>query len=90
MSSIKLITSSNSVRNTTISCGSLGVHYDVWKPNDAVIVRRVDDRTRQGVLVGEFSLHKFSKDVIRFGPNPGVQWMPVKEFLVSPGSLFKR
>jgi hypothetical protein len=88
MSDIRIILSSNSVRNTMAACDSLGIHNDISKPQDAVKVTRWDSSTNENIFVGEFKLPLFSMDLIRFGPND--EWMRVKMFLVRAGSIFSR
>jgi hypothetical protein len=90
MSSIKLVTSSNSVKNTTISCDGLGFHYEVSKPDNVVKIKRVDDSSNESVLVGELNLHKLSKDTMKLGSSSDGEWTPVKDFLTKPGSVFSQ
>jgi hypothetical protein len=86
MSDIRIILSNNSVRNTTAACDSLGIHYDISKPQDAIKVTRWDSSKNENVFVGEFKLPIFSKDAIRFSPTE--EWMPLKGFLVRTGNIF--
>lgn len=86
MSEIRIILSGNSVRNTTAACDSLGIHYDISKPKDAVQVKRWNSNTNGNGLVGEFKLPIFSRDVIRF--NSDEEWVPLKTFLVRSGNIF--
>lgn len=76
---IQLIMSTNSVRNTAFTSEELGLRYDVTKKSGVVTIRRWDRGTNQTVVVGEFKLPDFSKDLIRIGPTG--PWIPVKDFL---------
>ncbi|KAG8863048.1 hypothetical protein FRC20_010901 [Serendipita sp. 405] len=83
--SIHLLMSRNSVRNTTFSCDSLGIHYDVSrnKESGVVTVQRWDSTTDSNVFVGEFYLSWFKPDRVRMGPDG--QWMSKKRFLYKEG-----
>ncbi|CAG8684738.1 5461_t:CDS:2 [Acaulospora colombiana] len=65
--SIRLIFTNNSVKNTTLGCDSLGIHYEVSKSKDdgIVSVARWDWHTDQSVTIGQFRLPLFSKDQIK-------------------------
>jgi len=65
--SIRLILSNNSVRNTTVSCDSLGLHYDVSQSNGVVTVARWESAGNKNIVVGQFELPHFRKDKVRLG-----------------------
>jgi hypothetical protein len=86
MSEIHLILSNQSIRNTTIACDSLGIHYEVSKQDDIIQVKRWNSKADDSVLIAEFKLSIFSKDVIRFSPDE--EWMPVTDFMPRSGNIF--
>ncbi|PVF94964.1 hypothetical protein CPB86DRAFT_739540, partial [Serendipita vermifera] len=69
--------SSNSLRNTTASCDSLGIHYDIsqgghGKDDKKVIhVQRWQSADNRNVLVGEIRLRDFHHDEIRLPTGSG-------------------
>jgi hypothetical protein len=85
---VRLIMSNNSVRNTTFTSDQLGLRYDIAKHKRVVTVQRWDSRTNQTVVVGEFKLPDFSKDLIRFGPTG--PWIPLKDFLNKGHGIFSK
>ncbi|PVF93498.1 hypothetical protein CPB86DRAFT_790063 [Serendipita vermifera] len=74
--SIHLVFSNNSVRNTAITCDSLGIHYEVSEKHGVVSVARWDRNINRHVTVGQFRLPFFSKDKIRLSDDP--EWRPLK------------
>lgn len=86
--SIRLICSNNSVRNTTVSCDSLGIHYEISKSQGIVTVKRWDSPTNTSIVVGEFELPIFKRDRIRLGGDKG-EWRLLDEVLYkNRGSIF--
>jgi hypothetical protein len=77
--SVHLIFSNNSVRNTTITCDSLGIHYEVTSKHGVVSIARWDRNINRNVTIGQFVLPFWSKDKIRLGDDS--QWRPLKEVL---------
>lgn len=78
--SIHLILSSNSVRNTTVRCDSLGIYYEVSESHGIVTVKRWDSPNNASVVVGEFELFTFKKDKIRLGGERG-EWGLLQDVL---------
>jgi hypothetical protein len=81
--SIKILFSDDSIRNTTASCDSLGIHYNVTKEEYGLnAIRRVekwDKETNKNVLIVEFKLPGFGLDKIKW---PGdTEWKPMSDFL---------
>ncbi|KIM19764.1 hypothetical protein M408DRAFT_30943 [Serendipita vermifera MAFF 305830] len=81
--SVNLHFANGSIRNTTISCDSLGIHYTVSKNRKVISLSRWDGRTNSNVVVGEFKLPFFRKDRIRVGPNG--KWQPMRDYFDKPG-----
>ncbi|KIM19765.1 hypothetical protein M408DRAFT_334275 [Serendipita vermifera MAFF 305830] len=81
--SVHLYFANNSVRNTTISCDSLGIHYTVSKAEKIVSLSRWDVTANSNVVVGEFELPSFRKDRIKVGPMG--QWQPMRNYFDKPG-----
>lgn len=65
--SIHLLISSDSYRNTTISCDSLGIHYEVSTHDGVISIKRWDSSTNANITVGEVQFRVFSKDQIKLG-----------------------
>lgn len=78
MTTIRLTMANNSVRNTTISCDSLGIQYGVAKSGGIVSVYRWDTSTSRNILVGQFKLAVW-RSLIRFRKED--PWMQLKGFL---------
>ena len=83
--SIRILASNNSVRNTTLSCDSMGIHYEVSKSKQTgvVSIRRWESATNQNTLVGEIEFHWFAADMLRLGGN--AQWERRKDILSNEG-----
>ncbi|CAG7852275.1 SubName: Full=Uncharacterized protein {ECO:0000313/EMBL:CCA72330.1} [Serendipita indica DSM 11827] len=79
--SIHLFMSNNSVYNTTLSCDSLGIHYDVTKSSDTgiITVTRWESSTNTNHFVAEFCYPLASPDKVRLGGQ--TEWMKRGEFL---------
>jgi hypothetical protein len=85
--SIHLILSNNSVRNTTVNCDSLGIHYEVSKSNGVVTISRWESSSNRNVVVGQFEFFWFKNDKIRLGATGA--WRPLGEVLRrNDGSIF--
>ncbi|KIM19768.1 hypothetical protein M408DRAFT_334276 [Serendipita vermifera MAFF 305830] len=82
---VHLYFANNSVRNTTISCDSLGIHYTVSKGDKIVSLSRWDNTTNSDMVVGEFELPFFKKDRIKVGPDG--EWQPMRDYFDKPGML---
>ncbi|KAG8806369.1 hypothetical protein FRC17_005058 [Serendipita sp. 399] len=84
--SIRLLMTGNSVRNNTISCDSLGIHYDVSRNTETnvITVQRWDSESNAFFFVGEFHLFAFKHDQIRMGSNG--EWMLKRDYLYKEGS----
>ncbi|CAG7852295.1 SubName: Full=Uncharacterized protein {ECO:0000313/EMBL:CCA71140.1} [Serendipita indica DSM 11827] len=80
--SIHLLASNNSVRNTTLSCDSMGIHYEVSKSSQTgiVSVHRWESTSNQNVLAGEIEFHWFSADLLRMGDG---EWRRRKDLLAN-------
>ncbi|CCA71146.1 hypothetical protein PIIN_05081 [Serendipita indica DSM 11827] len=87
--SIRLLISSDSLRNTTFSCDSMGIHYDVSKEGDIVSIYRWESKSNQKVLVGQIQFHLVSlnlNDKVRIGENG--EWKKRKDVLTLDGGNF--
>ncbi|PVF94969.1 hypothetical protein CPB86DRAFT_788551 [Serendipita vermifera] len=83
--SVYIQLSNNSVSNTTATCDSLGIHYDISKVNHRVVSVKKWDRTiNQDLTVGEFKFHFFRRNQIRMRGDG--KWMPITDFLRKGGS----
>jgi len=83
--SVNIYFANNSIRNTKISCDSLGVHYTIGKPGSIISVSRWDSKTNTDFTIGQFELPWFRSDKIRLGEDG--EWQPMKEYL-RRGSCF--
>ncbi|CAG8782336.1 17241_t:CDS:2, partial [Acaulospora colombiana] len=85
--SIHIQFSNNSMRNTTASCDSLGIHYEITTTDDRVIhVHKWDKKSHVNVLVGEMKFYVFKKDEIRL---PGdAEWRPMVDLYRKASSFF--
>ncbi|KIM19766.1 hypothetical protein M408DRAFT_57348, partial [Serendipita vermifera MAFF 305830] len=83
--SIHIYLSNNSVRNTTISCDGLGIHYTASKTGKIISLSRWDITTNSNVVVGEFELPSFRKDRIKVGPSG--QWQPMRDYFEGLGTF---
>ena len=81
--SVHLYFSNNSIRHTTLSCDSLGIHYTVSHADSITSVTRWNSETDISVPVGEFQLPFFKKDRIRLGQDG--EWRLARTFLVKNG-----
>lgn len=81
--SVHLYFSNNSIRDTTVTCDSLGIHYNVSKSGRIISLSRWDSTTGSDVLVGQFELPFMSKDKVRIGPNG--QWQPLNKYIDGGG-----
>ncbi|KLO20084.1 hypothetical protein SCHPADRAFT_992193 [Schizopora paradoxa] len=85
MTTASLIFSHNDIRNTTLDCDSLGIHYQVVSDSGLLRtgkntqVRRWDSRSNQQVTIAEWERHSFSSDVFKF-PARG-ESVPVSTFM---------
>ena len=84
--SVYLYFANNSIRTTTLSCDSLGIHYTVSNTGGVISLSRWDSKSNMDVTVGEFELHFFSKDQVRLGPNG--RWQLMRDFLHRDGGCF--
>ncbi|KAG8827315.1 hypothetical protein FRB91_001718 [Serendipita sp. 411] len=84
--SAHLVMSSNSLRHTTFSCDSLGIHYEVngTTKHGLTTVERWDSSTNHNVFVGDFRLPWFKKDTMRMGVDG--QWIYRDQFLYKVGN----
>lgn len=85
---VNLILSSNSVRNTTVTCDSLGIHYEVSENDGVVTVNRWDSASNKNVFIAEFELHKLHKDKVRMGE--GGDWRELDEVLPKEGGMISQ
>ncbi|KIM32071.1 hypothetical protein M408DRAFT_63396 [Serendipita vermifera MAFF 305830] len=83
--STHLYFANNSIRNTTITCDSLGIHYNVSKTGRIISLSRWDSKNNLDVTVGEFELPFFKKDRIKVGPNG--QWQDMRDYFDKSGSF---
>jgi hypothetical protein len=81
--SVKILFSDDSIRNTTASCDSLGIHYNITKEEYGLnAIRRVekwDKETNNNVLIVEFKLPGFGLDKIKWPWD--TEWKPMSDFL---------
>ncbi|PVF94967.1 hypothetical protein CPB86DRAFT_764797 [Serendipita vermifera] len=77
--SINIVFSNNSVRNTTASCESLGIHYDVSKEYGIISVHRWESGNHRKVAVGDIQYLFFRRDRIHLGGES--EWKVMGEFL---------
>jgi len=84
--SVHIYFSNNSIRDTTLSCDSMGIHYTVARVKDAVSVTRWDSKTDSNILVGEFKLPFFKHDEIRVGEKG--EWQLLPNYLTRTDSKF--
>lgn len=67
--SVRLLMSSYSICNTTISCDSLGIHYEVSRKDGVRSVKRWDSSTNTNITVGEIQFRLIiTKSLIKLGP----------------------
>lgn len=74
----RLIFSNNSVRNNTLDCDALGIHYQLTTPTEGIKLNRIttfsrwDPQTQENVEIADYERKSFGKDRIRirlgFGP----------------------
>ncbi|PVF94965.1 hypothetical protein CPB86DRAFT_788542 [Serendipita vermifera] len=85
--SIHIKFSNNSLRNTTASCDSLGIHYEISTTQDRVIhVHKWDSKNDQYVPVGELKFYVFKQDEIRM---PGeTEWRPMIDIFKKASSFW--
>lgn len=71
----------NSVCNTTISCDSLGIYYEVSKPkgDKTITVERWRKDTNTNVLIGQFCLPILAEGTIKLAGDQ--VWRTMEEFL---------
>jgi hypothetical protein len=77
--SIRIYFSNGSIRNTTLSCDSLGIHYTVSKTGGVISLARWDSETNSNVTAGEIEFRLLEKDKIRIGQDG--EWQSMKEYL---------
>ncbi|PVF93501.1 hypothetical protein CPB86DRAFT_790067 [Serendipita vermifera] len=77
--SIHLIFSNNSVKNTTVECDSLGIHYEASKKHNIVSVTHWDSSTDQMIPVGQYHFPDLGKGLIKLPKD--ADWRPLKELL---------
>ncbi|KLO20080.1 hypothetical protein SCHPADRAFT_884838 [Schizopora paradoxa] len=81
-----LTLSHNDIRNTTLDCDSLGIHYQVMSDIGLLAtgkntqIRRWDNQLRQFIPVAEWERHSFESDVFKF---PNGRTFPVSTFMSS-------
>ncbi|PVF93503.1 hypothetical protein CPB86DRAFT_107727 [Serendipita vermifera] len=100
----RLIFANNSVKNTTLSCDSLGIHYKVSRSRDdgIISVARWDRKTDQKVTVGQFRFRLFRKDQIKLASDTkwrnlkevlykrkGECWTPDRSFVANNGTVYR-
>jgi hypothetical protein len=85
--SIHIQLSNNSLRDTTASCDSLGIHYEIFvNEENSVCVQKWDSKTNSNVLVGELRFYAVDQDEIRL---PGdAQWRPMVDFFKKDKNMF--
>ena len=83
--SIHILASNKSVRNTTLSCDSMGIHYEVSKlkqEKDSVVsVHRWESTTNQNTLIGQIEFHWFAPDRLRLMGTGNDGWQRRKDIL---------
>ncbi|PVF93500.1 hypothetical protein CPB86DRAFT_107651 [Serendipita vermifera] len=100
--SIHLIFANTSVKNTTVKCDSLGIHYDVSAKHGIVSVTRWDSSTDQMVPIGQFHLPVVGKDQVKLAKDAewrplnevlhkkdGLWWLPNKSFVAEDGTAYQ-
>ncbi|KAG8781585.1 hypothetical protein FRC20_006901 [Serendipita sp. 405] len=83
--SVQLVMSNSSVRDTTLSCDSLDIRYEVSHSRSGSIttVQKWDRSINKHTTVGEFRLPFFFRDTIRVQNE--TEWHPLKGFLFKEG-----
>lgn len=76
----------NSIRNNTITCDSLGIHFELSRDRDSgvISVRRWDSAADVMNLVGQVKFHLWVRNEVRMGGEEA-QWSVSKEFLRREG-----
>jgi hypothetical protein len=77
--SVRIYFSNGSIRNTTLSCDSLGIHYTVSKTGGVISLARWDSETNSNITVGEIEFRLLEKHRIRVGQDG--EWQLMKDFL---------
>jgi hypothetical protein len=77
--SIRIYFSNGSIRNTALSCDSLGIHYTVSKTGRVISLARWDSETNSNITVGEIEFLLLEKSRIRVGQDG--EWQLMKDFL---------
>lgn len=87
--SIHIFMSSNSVKNTTFSCDSLGIHYEISKQNGVITANRWDGSTNTNTTVGEIQYPLLSRDRIKLGERMVEEghWHDTRDVLVRSGGI---
>jgi hypothetical protein len=80
--SIKVIFSNDSICNTTASCDSLGIYYEITKTALLGGTRRIekwDRESNENILVSEIKMPAFSQNTVKFAGDE--DWKPMTHFL---------
>ncbi|KLO20082.1 hypothetical protein SCHPADRAFT_28935 [Schizopora paradoxa] len=90
-----LFLSHDNLRNTTLDCDALGIHYQVSSEKHHLItgkntkVHRWDKQSGQNVLVAEWERRNFHSDEFKFPNATGGVTVPVSTFMKKHHGLFK-
>lgn len=76
----------NSLRNNTIECDSLGIHYDLTEDGRVRYIRRWHRDTNTYMPVGQIRFHHFKRDELRIG-NDDAPWSLAKDFVRREGGM---
>jgi hypothetical protein len=77
--SINIQFTNNSLKRTTASCDSLGIHYEIDKEHGIVSVKKWDRAGNRNMPVGDIQYLFFHRDKVHFPNND--DWMPMSQFL---------
>jgi len=80
--------SRNSVRNCTIDCDAIGLHYEVstpiggWKTNRVTTVKRWDPKSGEAVIIAEWERSWLKSDRIRLSRSGTADFVPIGDVLL--------
>jgi len=85
--SVQIYFFNNSIRNTILSCESLGIQYTFSKPDRVLSLTRWDEKSQNDVLIGQFEMPFIRGNKVRVGQDG--QWQPMKTFLKKGDAGFR-
>jgi hypothetical protein len=81
---ISLEFASTSTRNTTISCDSLGLHYELSDEDGTTTLKKWDSGKNENALIAQFQIPRLSSDKIKFPDDS--DWQGLTTFMGKPSS----